>query len=294
MIDFSTVTGITVPEGVVTKIECGGVVLWERISDTVILEVEKITSDTFANSTTYTGEQFILLDIYPKTNGTVNVTYGGLTKTITDTSGADEPSAQQVYFGTFKGVYDEVATPASGVLKISGEYSGFGVSVYDKAKSSIAYCDCVISVVSWGSMRIIPDRAFYNCTKLTSIEIPDGIDTIGAGAFYNCTNLTNIDISNGLVRIEKEAFRYCTNLTKINIPKSVYFIEGAAFYLSSGYTRTVTMMREDPPYIYETQNAGVFGEKGTNNIIVPAGCGAAYKAANNWSEYADYITEASA
>ena len=80
-----------------------GRVLWALpvASGSVVLEVKKITATTYAGSTSYANEKFILLDIYPKTNGTVAVTYGGLTKTITDTSGAASPNAQQVYFGTF-------------------------------------------------------------------------------------------------------------------------------------------------------------------------------------------------
>ena len=127
MIDFSTLQGLTLPEGVVMQItDESGRVIWAVSGGKVILEVEKMTSDTYAGETTYTGEQFILLDIYPKTGGTVNVTYGGLTKTITDTSGAAEPNAQQVFFGTFNGVSDSVATPTSGELTIEGGYYAFG------------------------------------------------------------------------------------------------------------------------------------------------------------------------
>ena len=105
-IDFSTLQGLTIPEGVVTEIKDDrGRVIWAVSGgDKVILQVAKITSNTYAGETTYENEEFILLDIYPKTNGTVTVTYGGLTKTIKDTSGAAEPNAQQVVFGTFNGV----------------------------------------------------------------------------------------------------------------------------------------------------------------------------------------------
>ena len=111
----------------------------------VILEVEKITSDTYASATTYTGEQFILLDIYPKTNGTVKVTYGGLTKTITDTSGAAEPNAQQVFFGTFNGVSDSVTTPASGTLTIEGKYAAFGIGL-PHSSSAMRGCGYEVSL----------------------------------------------------------------------------------------------------------------------------------------------------
>ena len=87
-----------IPEGNVVKVtDESGRVLWVLNSDNFdgTLKVKKITSNTYAGETTYNNEQFILLDIYPKTNGTVSVTYGGLTKIITDTSGATNPNAKK-------------------------------------------------------------------------------------------------------------------------------------------------------------------------------------------------------
>ena len=131
MIDFSTLQALTVPEGVVTKIEKDGVVLWELpVGGSIVLEVKKITSNTYVGSTTYNGETFILLDIYPRSGGTVTVTYGGLTKTITDDGTAETPNAQQVFFGTFNGVTDEVETPDSGKLTIRGDCYAFGCSTF--------------------------------------------------------------------------------------------------------------------------------------------------------------------
>lgn len=246
MIDFSTLQGLTIPEGAVTQItDASGRVLWMVSGgDKVILEVEKITSDTYAGETTYTGEQFILLDIYPKTNGTVKVTYGGLTKTITDTSGAEEPNAQQVFFGTFNGVSDSVATPASGELTIEGDYYAFGCGGYSetsKAPNASSYGG-LIQVTEWGTLETIPDFAFRLCEKMISITIPSSIVTIGDYAFNLCTALT-----------------------------------------------TVTVLATTPPTL---KGDSVFDNL-TCSIIVPKGCGATYKAATYWSEYADRIAEAS-
>jgi hypothetical protein len=92
VVNLSTLKNLVIPEGVAIKItDALGNELWEHTevveSDAIIFEVEKITSNTYANKTTYNNEEFILLDVYPKTNGIVRVTYGDVTKTITDTSG---------------------------------------------------------------------------------------------------------------------------------------------------------------------------------------------------------------
>ena len=53
-IDFSTLQGLTIPEGVVTEIkDAGGRVIWAVSGGKVILQVKKITSDTYAGETTY-------------------------------------------------------------------------------------------------------------------------------------------------------------------------------------------------------------------------------------------------
>ena len=170
--------------------------------DKVILEVEKITSDTYAGETTYTGEQFILLDIYPKTNGTVKVTYGGLTKTITDTSGAEEPNAQEVFFGTFNGVSDEVETPTSGTLKISGDCAGFGCGSYaqDNSYKKDLTCCCITAVEDVGEVVNIPESAFHvksyssNGGALKKVILKEGVLTIGEKAFVKCTGLEQMTI----------------------------------------------------------------------------------------------------
>lgn len=200
---------------------------WEAGGGPVILEVEKITSDTYAGETTYTGEQFILLDIYPKTNGTVSVTYGGLTKTITDTSGAEEPNAQQVFFGTFNGVSDGVATPANGTLTIEGDYYAFGGGGFHIAAKTYAICAPICIVTSFGSANKIPSGAFGGTSapeikfKQTELKIPSSIKSVGNTAFSCCKTIETVTISNGVEIIEGQPFLNCTGLKSLNIPKSV-------------------------------------------------------------------------
>lgn len=207
MIDFTTLKELTIPEGKVTKItDISGNVLWESRSDVLSLEVEKITSNTYANNTTYTGESFICFDIAPKTNGTVNVTYGGLTKTITDTSGDSEPVAQRVFFGTFNGVSDSVETPSSGTLEISGDYKEFGCTSYNTAKAATNYCSCVMKINCLGNVETLRNGAFKNCTSITDVIIPDSIKFINNSAFLGCTSLVSILIPDNIIHIDATSF----------------------------------------------------------------------------------------
>lgn len=55
----------------------------------------------------------------------------------------------------------------------------------------------------------IGSSAFYNCSGLTSITIPEGVTSIGNSAFMRCSGLTSITIPRSVTRIDLYAFREC-------------------------------------------------------------------------------------
>ena len=81
--------------------------------------------------------------------------------------------------------------------------------------------------------------AFSDCIKLTAIEIPASVETIGAAAFKGCTSLATVTFESGskLTTIgggyseasSYGAFSDCIKLTAIEIPASVETIGAAAF-----------------------------------------------------------------
>ena len=104
----------------------------------------------------------------------------------------------------------------------------------------------------------IGEKAFYNCTGLTSITIPNSVTSIGDRAFYGCSGLTSVvwnaknvaDFSSSdaapfyKIRSSITSFTFgnsvqhipaylcygMSNLTSITIPNSVTSIGSAAFY----------------------------------------------------------------
>ena len=61
--------------------------------------------------------------------------------------------------------------------------------------SSVTNNDTTYSVTSIGEM------AFYHCSGLTSVTIPNSVTSIGGSAFYKCSGLTSVTIPNGVTSI---------------------------------------------------------------------------------------------
>lgn len=75
----------------------------------------------------------------------------------------------------------------------------------------------------------IGDNAFANCSKLTSVTIPDSVTSIGKYAFDECSKLASVDIPNSVTSIGSYAFADCPALANITIPDRVKSIGSNAF-----------------------------------------------------------------
>ena len=82
----------------------------------------------------------------------------------------------------------------------------------------------------------ICDYAFYDCSSLTSIDIPNSVTGIREGAFASCSSLSSVTIPNSVTFIDYYTFTGCSALTSIDIPNSVTYIGEYAFYGCSNLT----------------------------------------------------------
>ncbi|MCQ2315201.1 MAG: leucine-rich repeat protein [Bacteroidales bacterium] len=97
-------------------------------------------------------------------------------------------------------------------------------------------CSGLTSVTIPNSVTTIGKLAFYGCSGLTSVTIPNSVTTIGDVAFVGCSNLTSVTIPNSVTTIGSEAFGICSSLTSVTIPNSVTKIGNYAFSGCSNLT----------------------------------------------------------
>ena len=78
-------------------------------------------------------------------------------------------------------------------------------------------------------MKVIGSNAFYGCSTLANVTIPNTVTTIGDQAFASCSGFTSITIPDSVTTIGYRAFNGCRNATSIRIGCGVTHIESNAF-----------------------------------------------------------------
>ena len=134
------------------------------------------------------------------------------------------PSGQTLYYNTI-GRNAQVTYPSSNAY--NGYYG------YTQPTGGLTIPS---SVDSYYSVTSIGDYAFYGCSGLTSVTIPNSVTSIGDYAFYGCSGLTSVTIGDSVTSIGDYAFYGCSGLTSVTIPNSVTSIGDYAFYGCSGLT----------------------------------------------------------
>ncbi len=121
-------------------------------------------------------------------------------------------------------------------IPASVTYNGTTYSVTSIGDKAFENCSSLTSVTILNSVTSIGNSAFYNCSSLTSVTIPDSVTSIGYWAFGGCSGLTSVTIPNSVTNIGNHAFHDCTGLTSVTIPNSVTSIGYEAFAYCSSLT----------------------------------------------------------
>ena len=162
------------------------------------------------------------------------------------------------------------ASVTSGEVKYSGrvtipEEVTFDGKVYEVSEiGADAFFDCssLTTVDIPNSVTSIDSYAFAYCSSLTAIDIPKSVTSISFFAF-EYSGVTTIDIPDNVMFILNYTFFGCEKLTKINIPNTVKTICLGAFY------SCINLTTVDIPNSVESIGDDVFwGCKSLNDIVI--------------------------
>ena len=185
-----------------------------------------------------------------------------------------------------------------------------GARVTSIGSRAFSCCHSLSSVSIPSSVTSIGDSAFSSCYSLSSVSIPQGVTSIGYDVFNYCYSLSSVSIPSSVTSIGSRAFNYCHSLSSVSIPQGVTSIGSRAFNycysLSSvSIPQGVTSIGDsafsycDGMAIYDftkhtsvptLSNSNAFQNISSDCIIkVPASLLGEWKAATNWSKYANKI-----
>ena len=156
---------------------------------------------------------------------------------------------------------DGVTTAYKLTITGSGEMAGYDFynrSPWNSYEKSITSVDIADGVTSIG------EDAFFNCSSLESVTIPNSVKSIGGAAFYGCSALTSVTIPDSVTSIGRSAFSFCSSLTSVTIPNSVTSIGDTAFHGCSKL-ESVTI----PNSVTSIGGAAFYGCSALTSVTIP-------------------------
>ena len=115
----------------------------------------------------------------------------------------------------------------------------FHPSVAEVEEEAFSSCKQLREVVFNERLQKVGMSAFYECTSLSSIELPSTVTEVESGAFNFCNNLSEVVFNEGLQKIGWYAFCECSSLSSIKLPSTVTEIGNCAFGGCSNLSKVI-------------------------------------------------------
>ena len=165
-------------------------------------------------------------------------------------------------FVTFGTVLYKVDSGISGSFEV-------GNNITTIAGNAFYGCSGLESVIIPDNVTYIGDAAFEDCSSLESVSFTGTptIEVISDEIFYSCGSLTNITIPASVTFIGYGAFSRCTALTSIVIPNNVTYIGMCAFEMCDHLEEVIF----ESVSKVDTIDGGAFYKSGITTISIPVG-----------------------
>ena len=151
------------------------------------------------------------------------------------------------------------------------------------------YGDLYYNITSDNTVEVVHDESYR---ELTVVVIPStlydyyyNVTSIGDDAFYDCSGLTFVTIPNSVTSIGSRAFSKCSSLTSITIPNSVTSIGSGAFSECTGLTQVICYA--DVPPVISVALSGAFDDDRLTlmSLYVPIKAFNDYREADEWKDF---------
>ena len=259
----------------------------EQYNTTLIFVPDGMVADYKAN------EAWGQFKCYPSANDTQMYAFADEEETQVYYAGETSGSAEGNYtvpdvVTDGENTYDVVAISASALkgtavtsVELPASVVCYGNSAFEGCESleSVSYrkpeATPVIAKVTKSQIRKAPKaatasidaslgkNAFYGCTSLTSVELPENITSIPDGAFRECSSLTAVEIPETVTEIGRSAFEGSA-IQSVEIPASIYSIGSRAFKDCTSLT-SVSM----PENLYQIDSQTFMGCTSLKSITIP-------------------------
>ena len=147
-------------------------------------------------------------------------------------------------------------------------------------------CNSLESVIITGCNNLFGNSPFSSCNSLPKIKIPNATTNIVTSTFFDCHSLSEVIIGNATTTLGNSAFQTCRSVKSFEFPSTLTTI-GSNVFNGNSATLEYTFLSTTPPTLANTN--AFTGINAACKIYVPDASVAAYKAATNWSTYANYI-----
>lgn len=131
-------------------------------------------------------------------------------------------------------------------LEVFGEEALLNSGYYNKAENwdngkVLYFGNCLVTSKTSNSgdsgtytikdgTKIIAENAFYGCTGLTEVNLPESLVDVNYAAFYKCRNIKKFNFPANVKRIGGWAFYQCGSASEVTFPDGLLSIGGGCFH----------------------------------------------------------------
>ncbi len=107
------------------------------------------------------------------------------------------------------------------VIASEVEYNSKTFKVTTIGKDAFYDCEKITSIIVPEGVKEIEDEAFSYCSNLVQVSLPDSVTTIGIRTFYYCKSLKNIRLPANIKILTKYMFAGCNAFAEFEVPSTV-------------------------------------------------------------------------